>query len=57
MFYNKAKCHHLHINNYTLVGSYTMREDETPVENKKVDYEKYPGIIFDKKNTLTSKSI
>ena len=51
MLYNKDKCHHLHVGSYTPVGSYTMREDETSAEIKKVDYEKDLDIIVDKNCT------
>ena len=51
MLYNKDKFHHLHVGSYTPVGSYTMREGETPAEIKKVDYEKDLDIIVDKNCT------
>ena len=47
MFYNKKKCHHLHLGNYTPVGNYTMMEDKKPIEIEKVEYEKDLGIIVD----------
>ena len=49
MFYNKKKCHHLHVGNYTPVGNYTMMVDETPIEIKRVEHEKDLGIIVDNK--------
>ena len=47
MFYNKKKCHHLHVGNHTPVGSYTMMEDKKPIEIEKVEYEKDLSIIVD----------
>ena len=49
MFYNKKKCHHLHVGNHTPVGNYTMMEDKKPIEIEKVEYEKDLGIIVDNK--------
>lgn len=48
MFFNKEKCHHLHIGKRNTVSTYTMNGDSGPVNIEKVNQEKDLGVIVDK---------
>ncbi|MEW8547929.1 MAG: reverse transcriptase family protein, partial [Candidatus Thiodiazotropha sp.] len=48
MFFNKQKCHHLHIGKRNDIGTYTMTGESGPVNIEKVDHEKDLGVIVDK---------
>ena len=47
MFFNKSKCHHLHVGKRDTISTCNMRGETGPVEIEKVEFEKDLGVIID----------
>ena len=47
MFFNKSKCHHLHVGKRDTIPTYTMRGETGYVEIEKVEFEKDLGVKID----------